>query len=94
MRSTLFAKDAGLTDTILIATTRIIGFQNLRVRLSARQAAESIGNVYGADAGNRELEGSEERGELYQSNRPKAEKTPNCENELRAPSVVEAVIRR
>src|SRR5262245_21755667 len=52
-------------------------FQNLRVRPSARQAAEAVSDMYDADAGHCELESAEECSELYQPNRPQADKTPN-----------------
>ena len=44
--------------------------------------------------GDRELERSEKRGELYQPNRPQIEKPTDCENKLRAPDVFEAIRRR
>jgi hypothetical protein len=66
-------------------------FQNFGIRLPAHHATEPINDVHNANAGDRELERSEKRGELYQPNRPQIEKPPDRENKLRAPDVFEAI---
>ena len=69
-------------------------FQNLRVRLSARQGAEAVNDMYEANDSRCELESAEECSKFYQPNRAKPKKTPECEDELRAPDVFEAIGRR
>ncbi|MGB8174083.1 MAG: hypothetical protein WCF29_03585, partial [Pseudolabrys sp.] len=45
-------------------------FKDLGIWLSAHHATEPVNNVNKANAGDRELERSEKRGELNQPNRP------------------------